>query len=319
MEEKLDKLLKRQTVLIGVVILLGAALMLAHTTIRRLDDRMTQMQNTVGQLDSRTQQEIQNGLSQMQNILDQQASMLADGRISIGSLNTDGEEPPTTVDLAVVPKQVAPGAVVSVRLLDDAYPDWSMTLPATLAEDGLTYTATATIPLIEQLRVQMIVEKNGVKTVEYLPWYEPVRDRFLMEVSISRSGSSSRRGAKTEWNMDFLIHCYDKFYDDRPDQYPVSGTLTLVKNGEAVQSSPISFEDMGDISYEAEAKMKTAIPVAEGDQVEFVVEVLDNHGFTYRHVFPEERDGAWDIGEESSILYNGRELTGDALFPQKAE
>ena len=119
--------------------------------------------------------------------------------------------------------------------------------------------------------------------------------------------------------MDFLIHCYDKFYDDRPDQYPVSGTLTLVKNGEAVQSSPISFEDMGDISYEAEAKMKTAIPVAEGDQVEFVVEVLDNHGFTYRHVFPEERDGAWDIGEESSILYNGRELTGDALFPQKAE
>ena len=194
MEEKLDKLLKRQTVLIGVVILLGAALMLAHTTIRRLDDRMTQMQNTVGQLDSRTQQEIQNGLSQMQNILDQQASMLADGRITIGSLNTDGEEPTTTVDLAVVPKQVAPGAVVSVRLLDDAYPDWSMTLPATLAEDGLTYTATATIPLIEQLRVQMIVEKNGVKTVEYLPWYEPVRDRFLMEVSISRSGSSSRSG-----------------------------------------------------------------------------------------------------------------------------
>ena len=190
MEEKLDKVLKRQSILIGVIILLAAALMLCWTTVNGLNTRLTQMQNTVSQLDSKTQREIQNGLSQMQNILDQQASMLADGRIVVGSLETEGEELTTTVDLSVVPKQVSPGAVVTIRLLDDSYPDWNMTLPAKLSEDGLTYKASASIPLIEQLRVQMIVEKNGVKTVEYLPWYEPIRDRFLLGVNASRSGTS---------------------------------------------------------------------------------------------------------------------------------
>ncbi len=319
MEEKLDKLLKRQTVLIGVIILLGAALLLAHTAIRRLDERMTQMQNTVGQLDSKTQREIQSGLAQMQNILDQQASMLADGRITVGELKKDGENLSVAVNLAVVPKQVTPGAKVSLRLLDDNYPDWSMTLPAALEEDGITYTSYGEIPMIRELRVQIIVEKNGVKAVEYLPWYEPIQDRFFMGVDIGGSGVRGRqKGDKVEWDMEYDIHCYDKFYDDQPDQSPVSGTAFMVLNGEVAETYPIVFDQEPGFESRGKVKINTALQAGLEDQVDIVLEVADNHGFTYRRTFhelPLDRPNRGD--EEYAILYGGKDLLKGPEIPQE--
>ena len=204
---------------------------------------------------------------------------------------------------------------MNVRLLDDSFPNWSMTLPTELAEDGLTYTASAEIPLVDQLRVQMIVEKNGIKTVEYLPWYEPVQERFLLGVDISPSGSRSYGSGRYEWDETYYIHCYDKYYESQPDQYPESGKLSLIKNGKTVEEFPISFngEEGGfQRNGEGQVELKTNLLAAENDTVEVAVEIQDNRGFTYRQVFPQGRgeEGQW---YEMTVTYHGKDLTNELI------
>lgn len=264
-----------------VLAALAAALILIFWVKGRLDDldyRMGALQSNVNSISGSVSGQINAMTDQIQDLLAQEASLLADSGCTVTS--ADIAAGTMLVDVYITPKAYTEGMTARFT----AEPAGCAPISAEVGADaGHTFRITGwELPLNDEIRLSATFGTDGgwqTQTLDTLWAWEGSSKLWL---DVDRGGRGQTGLKLAQWSVDWELHGYfsaDEFF---APLYPEFARLEMRKNGAAADTLPLTLKRTeGDgFSFQLEDYTRE-IRVAEGDILEFGVVYGDNYGREY--------------------------------------
>lgn len=211
--------------------------------------------------------------SYIENILKEEASILAKAEWHYGSF--DAEKQTVEVVCSITPKEYDPAkTMASIMIANEEIP---MTL------ENKKYVVTTQVSLFEETAIsQVMFQEDGMIRSEGLEWSLMPLYEYLPMVNayLNGSGTSSSKNGKYYWNRGGTLQVYvDKKGED---SYVESITIVRCLDGEETERIEVPIEEnvqyMSD--YFHEVNLSYQIPF--GSVQDIYVDVVDGFGLRYR-------------------------------------
>ncbi len=219
--------------------------------------------------------EISGIYSNVDNMLEEKASILQTAEYEIGELNLDTLAAPVT--FKIVPKTIADDTEVAI--------DINRILHQTI-RNNTEFNATVDVEMGDVVNPNIVITTGGIQHLQGMNARISLTDAFVPEImypsfggSISPSPEYSASG-----HVDFDIK------EAMNGNTIVTADFIVKVDHAEVFSSPIELPLKG--SFEVEVTLD--IPVSDGQTVSFYVNATDEMGFTHEHLFHRETVGSED-------------------------
>lgn len=276
--------------------------------LQGLNSRMDSLQSNVNGISSDVNRSIGSMTNQIQNILEQEASLLADYSCQVTGADLSAET--LFLDVTVTPKEYTQG----MELIFTAEPAGAepVAVPGVLTS-GHTFRAEGwEVPLGDPIKLSVSLGGGGswqTQTLETLYGYS---GDIGLELFLSHGGRSAFLKNRTVWSVDWEVT--GAFYPKSmsvlaSDLTLESAQLQICKNGAVVDSTPLecTAADGDRIDFRVEVYQKQ-VPVAEGDRLEYRVVYADNYG--QEEIAELQTVSFADNGQGLEPIFEGREDNG---------
>lgn len=189
----MDKIRKHIPTILLVV--LCVASILSYLRIGDLEDQVRRLQSELNSMDNRLRNDMANLVGNVEHVLEQEASILADYQYVVGELDADTLTIPVTV--TVTPKYQQEGTTVALQ---------TETETVHLARSGAEYTATLDMAIDEELyRPLAVITVDGKQSVQTLEWYLTPLDYVKLYADINVGRTQINPSYKLEEQIDVYV------------------------------------------------------------------------------------------------------------------
>ncbi len=252
--------------------------------LRAMQQRIDSVQNSVGSLSGQLQSQIAGIESGIQDSLEAQASLLADSRCFVSTIDPGTRT--MTLSLRALPKPYEADMSLSFSVaIEDGQ---TFQAPATPGED-YGFTAEITVPLSNEVAVSAVLDYGEGKSIEQLDTLYSYADAARMEIFTYLNYSASYtpgadilsiRSTQLEvtftpgWPLDDIL------------VYPVSGELEVYQNDTLLETIALELPSREEVEkylgYTSIASLPdVTLYISEEETLSGVLTLTDNWGQVY--------------------------------------
>lgn len=244
-------------------IIIGLLILNTYTLVK-LNNLKTHVDNVthqVGYTDNNLRNEINNIYSNVDEKLKKQGSILDSHELVFGKLNVDDVTIPIT--LRITPKEASKALVASLQLNDKII---------TMKSEGASFSTTFNSHYLDNLKMKVILENNGVQKIETLEEVIDLRRKYFLEIFGGLSGSSS-------YTSNIFQHRGGIDFNFSYTEYNSPKKITIIQK---VNESVIS-ENTQEVSYHFSTPFNEKYKLSKGDKLVVYAIVEDQFGFNYKY------------------------------------
>ena len=179
-----------------LLIVLCVVAILSFMRIGDLEDQIRRLENHINNMDVSLRNDMSKLVSNVEHVLEQEASIVSDAQYEVGELNVETLTIP--VKVSVTPKHQQEGTTVALQLADGKIIE--------LIRSGAVYTATLDMGIEEELeRPQAIITTNGLQSVQVLEWYLEPMDYVKLYAEIHTPRIQVNPTYKIEDSIDVYV------------------------------------------------------------------------------------------------------------------
>lgn len=262
--------------------------------MRGLNSRMSALQSNVNGISSHVRLSIDSMTNQIQTILEQEASLLAD--FSCQVTGVDIAAGTLFLDVNVTPKEYTEG----MELIFTAEPAGAEPVTALgRLTSGHTFRAENwEVPLGDPIKLSVSLGSGGSWQAQSLETLYGYNSDTELELRLNQSGRSYFLKNRTVWCVDWSIEGtfrHQSMTTLGANLTVETAQLQIRKNGAVVDSEPLECTADGDtISFVVDVYQKE-VPIAPEDTMEYGVFYVDNYGresFQYIEITSFQDDGS---------------------------
>lgn len=247
-----------------IIVVLSILQLYSFVKISNLQERIDINNSSIQSNRSQLQNQISSIYQNVDNKLEQQASLIKNASYEFGDLNIEMLEIPIT--FFITPKTISENTSIFLDLNGDLIP---------LQKVGTTYSTTANFNIFSNVFPSIIIEDNGVKKLE---------DNLNLRVgeissSIFPSGHPRFSGRSSYGSNKYTMSGHIDF-----DEKPANADISFVEinfvnkvDGEIINRKPIPIS-------EGMIKIEEKIPLNVGQLLTSYVVAVDNLGFTHEYL-----------------------------------
>ncbi len=271
-EKRSRKLTVIAVIEFALILVMVIQLRIVNSRLIQVENRLQSVQGDVQSIDDKVSSSVNSIAGQVEESLNRQADIMSSFSYDLGELNEENK----TVALSIsgVPKEYKEGMKLSYSIVCDG--EVYETIEPEMGE-GYVYCAKTSIPLCDELRVNIIIEtEDGVKTQGDRYGYYGVKDNYVVQFyNADYNGSYSYYNGTAEFDGHVACNLYET---EENKLKSLKGHIEL--NGKKAGDFTFIGDKYGSTRYEA--KVDTSFKANIGDTIDFVVEGRDSAGLNYK-------------------------------------
>ncbi len=242
--------------------------------------------------------EISGIYSNVDNMLEEEASILQTAEYEIGELNLDTLVAPVT--FTIVPKTIADDTTVAIDINGT---------PHQTTRNNTEFTATVDIEMGDVVTPNIVITTGGIQHLQAMNARISLTDEFVPEISYPRF--TGIENPSPEYSASGHVR-FDVKEAMNGNSITTAEFIAKVDDAEVFT---LPFEQPHNGSFEAPVTME--FPVSAGQTVSYYVNATDEMGFTHEHLFHRQT-----IGSENHMHVQNRTVyapNGEIVVEYKEE